>query len=155
MALDYSWDPQIYVITDGSKQTFALLNPETYGASYTDATYSTDGIYNFQGGQSRAARLIWDSDGNLRAIYAFTNADFSGAPSEVTPEVGDTFTILDQWYDLATQEYTSEEGDTLTFGTAPWTYSAVPAPAGTYNVGFIAEDIDGNYTEQYVDVEVQ
>ena len=88
-------------------------------------------------------------------MHAFTNADFSGAPSEVTPEMGDTFTILDQWYDLATQEYSYAEGDTLTFGATPWTYEAVPAPAGTYNIGFIAEDLDGNYSEQYVDVEVR
>ena len=155
VALDYAWSPLIYTISDGQKQTFALLNPETYGASMTEATYSTDGIYAFQGGGTRAARLIWDAQGNLRAVYGFTNVDFSGAPSEITPEVGDTFTILDQWYDLATQEYTSEPGDVLTFGDTPWTYSAVPAPAGTYNVGFIAEDLDGNYTEQYVDVQVQ
>ena len=155
VVLDYSWDPLIYVISDGVNQTFALLNPEAYGASLTDATYSTDGLYNFQSGQTRAARLIWDAQGNLRAVYAFTNADFSGAPSEVTPEAGDTFTILDQWYDLATQEYSYAEGDTLTFGATPWTYEAVPAPAGTYNVGFIAEDLDGNYSEQYVDVEVR
>lgn len=155
VTLEYSWDPAVYVISDGAKQTFALLNPETYGASYTDATYSTDGIYTFQSGDSRAARLIWDSQGGLRAIYGFTNADFSGAPSEITPSVGDAFTILDQWYDLATQEYSYAEGDTLTFSTTPWTYSAIPAPAGTYNVGFIAEDLAGNYTEQYVDIEVR
>lgn len=130
-------------------------NPETYGAKASESTYSTDGIYTFQGGDTRAARLIWDSEGYLRAIYGFTNADFSGAPSEITPDVGDTFTILDLWYDVATQEYTYENGDTLTFGNEVWTYSAVSAPAGTYNVGFIAEDLDGNYTEQYVDIEVQ
>lgn len=155
VTLDYAWEPTIYLISDGTNQTFALLNPETYGAKASESTYSTDGIYTFQGGDTRAARLIWDSEGYLRAIYGFTNADFSGAPSEITPDVGDTFTILDLWYDVATQEYTYENGDTLTFGNEVWTYSAVSAPAGTYNVGFIAEDLDGNYTEQYVDIEVR
>ena len=155
VSLDFTWEPSIYVISDGTRQTFALLNPETYGARVSESTYSTDGIYTFQSGETRSARLIWDSEGYLRAIYGFTNADFTGAPSEITPEVGDTFTILDLWYDVATQDYSYENGDTLTFGNEPWTYSAVPAPAGTYNVGFIAEDLDGNYSEQYVDIEIQ
>ena len=155
VSLDFTWEPSIYVISDGTRQMFALLNPETYGARVSESTYSTDGIYTFQSGETRSARLIWDSEGYLRAIYGFTNADFTGAPSEITPEVGDTFTILDLWYDVATQDYSYENGDTLTFGNEPWTYSAVPAPAGTYNVGFIAEDLDGNYSEQYVDIEIQ
>ena len=155
VSLDFTWEPSIYVISDGTRQMFALLNPETYGARVSESTYSTDGIYTFQSGETRSARLIWDSEGYLRAIYGFTNADFTGAPSEITPEVGDTFTILDLWYDVATQDYSYENGDTLTFGNEPWTYSAVPAPAGTYSVGFIAEDLDGNYSEQYVDIEIQ
>jgi hypothetical protein len=153
--LAYTWDPVLYAISDGQQTVPALINPETYGATVAESTYSTDGIFNFGTGETATARLIWDSQGNLRAIYGYTNADFTGAPSEITPQRGDTFTLLDTWYDVETQEYRNAEGATLTFGTTPWRYTAYAAPAGAYNIGFVVEDLQGGYDEAYVDVELR
>ncbi len=153
--IEFEWTPTLYAIDDGTRQVQALLNPETYGASAEDATFSTDGYYVFAGGDRRYAQLIFDGRGELRAVFGFTNPDGTGAPSEITPESGDQFILLETWYDLQTQDYATTEGETLTFGDSVWTWSPIPAPAGLYNVGFIAEDLDGNYSEAYVDVQVR
>jgi hypothetical protein len=65
---------------------------------------------------------------------------------------------LEQWIQLNDEgeevEMTEEEGDTLTFQGEPFIWEAVIAPSGIYEVGIIAEDLDGNYYEAYAEVEV-
>ena len=153
--IEFEWTPTLYAIDDGTRQVQALLNPEGYGATAEDATFSTDGRYVFASGEKRYARVIFDGRGDLRAVFGFTGADGTGAPSEITPQAGDRFILLDTWYDLATEAYYTTEGETLTFGATPWTWFAIDAPPGRYNLGFIVEDLDGNYSEAYVDVEVR
>jgi hypothetical protein len=115
-----------------------------------------EGFYVYrESGDRRYAKLFFDGAGALRSVFGFTGADGQGAPREIVPQAGDTFVLLDTWYDLGTQEYFTEEGATLTFGDEPFTWTQIDAPAGLYNVGFIAEDLDGNFSEQYVDVQVR
>jgi hypothetical protein len=155
VAIDFEWEPVLYAIDDGAQVVPALLNPEDYGATAEDAAFSSEGTYVFAGGERRYAKLIFDGRGDLRAIFGFTNPDGTGAPSEITPAVGDQFILLDTWYDLATQDYSTSDGASLTFGETPFTWVNIPAPAGLYNIGFIVEDLDGNYSEAYVDVQVR
>lgn len=155
ISIDFTWEPTLFAINDGTRTVPALLNPEDYGAQAADTTYSTEGHYLFAGGERRYAKVFFDGAGNLTAIYGFANEDGSGALAEITPEAGDSFVMLDTWYDLKTETYASRDGETLTFSGTPWTWEAIPAPAGTYNLGFIAEDLDGNYSEAYVDVNVK
>jgi hypothetical protein len=51
--------------------------------------------------------------------------------------------------DQAESENFSREGGTLTFGPEPFFIEEIPAPAGSYILGFIAEDVDGQTREQY------
>lgn len=157
VALDFEWEPTLFAIDDGARTVQALLNPESYGATAEQATYSTEGYYVFsQSGERRYAKLIWDNDGNLRAVFGFIGtAEDPGAPSQITPRAGDRFILINTWYDIANDDYFTTEGETLTFGATPFTWTTIPAPAGLYNIGFIVEDLDGNYAEAYVDVEVR
>jgi len=155
--IEFEWEPTLFAIDDGAQVVQALLSPEDYGATADAATYSTEGYYVFnESGQRRYAKIIWDNDGNLRAIYGFTGtADEPGAPSEITPETGDQFILINNYYDIANDAYFSEEGAVLTFGDTLPTWTTLDAPAGLYNVGFIAEDFDGNYAEVYTDIQVR
>ncbi|MBL8044983.1 MAG: hypothetical protein JNL09_00500 [Anaerolineales bacterium] len=155
--LEFEWEPTLFAIDDGAQVVQALLSPEDYGASADDATYSTEGYYVFsESGQKRFAKIIWGNDGNLRAIFGFTGTeDEPGAPSEITPETGDQFILINNYYDIANDDYYSEEGAVLTFGDELPTWTTIDAPAGLYNVGFIAEDFDGNYAEVYTDIQVR
>jgi hypothetical protein len=137
----------------------ALLNPEDYGASPEEAIYAVEGIYTFaEGGEQRYATLYF-SNGQLRQIFGFTGADGNGAPREITPKRGDTFTILEKWMDLDAQgnvvNNARQEGDTLTFGEEMFTWKQLYAAAGDYIVGFIIEDLDGNSQTSFVQVIVR
>jgi len=150
----------LYAISDGTNTEFALLEPDTYGTSSDQNVYTVDGIYQFAaGGNPRYATLYFDGNGALIDVYGFSDLNGTGAPREITPQPGDQFTIEEQWMDLGDAEseeaeFYNVEGGTLTFGTQGFTWEEIPAPAGLYEVGFIAEDLDGNYYEEYAPVVV-
>lgn len=156
--IDFDWEPTLYAISDGATEVQVLLYPEDYGADADNASYSVDGQYTLAStGNTRFAQILFAGDGSMRAVYLYTNADGTGAVSEIVPRAGDTFTPIHYYYDLTTGELFSEPGDqTLTLtGPQSLEWFTIDAPAGEYEVGFIAEDFDGNYVEAYVDVTVR
>jgi hypothetical protein len=157
--LAFSWEPIVFAIDDGATSAVALLNPENYGASSEEAVYSTEGIYTFaDSGERRYARLYL-SNGQLRQVFGFTGENGTGAPREIIPQKGDTFTILEKWLDLDARgnvtQVAQQEGETLTFGEAMFTWEQLYAAAGEYIVGFIVEDLDGNSQTSFVQVTVR
>jgi hypothetical protein len=164
-AMAFEWEPLMFAISDGVDQVVALLEPEQYGASWEDAVYTVEGIYTYaDGGESRYARLYL-RDGLLRQVFGFTGGDGQsregglGAPREIIPQSGDTFTVLERWLDLDEQgnvvQVTRQEGGTLVFGDQMFTWEELDAAVGEYIVGFIAEDLDGNAYETYTSVSVE
>jgi len=157
--LAFTWEPVVFAINDGVNSAVALLNPESYGASPEEAVYSAEGLYTFgDSGEQRYARLYF-SNGQLRQIFGFTEEGGQGAPREITPQSGDTFTILEKWLDLDPQGNVTgtaqQEGETLTFGDAMFTWEQLYAAQGEYIVGFIVEDLDGNSQTTFTTVEVR
>lgn len=157
--LRLEWEPTVFEVTDGSQQVVALLNPGRYGVSPQEAVYTVDGIYTYaRDGETRRARLYF-RDGALRQVYGFAGEDEAGAPREITPEQGDTFTILEQWLDIDSSGQgttpASQEGATLTFGADTFRYQEVYAAAGPYVIGMVVEDLDGSQVEAYTQVEVR
>lgn len=152
VSVDYDWEPYIYAINDGTNSVRALLSPDTYDAE--SPTYSTNGIFTFaDSGEQRYATLYF-RDGELTEVFGFTGdaATSGGSPREITPRPGDQFTVLEEGYTLsdeAESETFSREGGTLTFSQEPFFVEEIPAPAGSYILGFIAEDVDGQTQEQY------
>lgn len=152
--VSYDWEPIVYAISDGETSIRTLFSPETYGES---PTYAVEGIYTFvDGSPDRYARLYF-SDGELSEVFGFAGSGTSGtgAPSEITPQPGDQFTVLEQGFNLAADvengeddSYSGEVG-TLTFGDEPFFIEETPAPSGNYVVGIIAEDLDGRTVETY------
>jgi hypothetical protein len=117
-----------------------------------------DGIYTYTDGVERAARLYF-SDGVMRQVFGFTGEGFTGAPREILPQAGDTFTVLEQWIDLdengAFTTTATEPGGVLTFDAAPFIWRTLDAAVGRYVVGFIVEDLDGNSQATYTTITVQ
>lgn len=149
----------MFAISDGTTTKKALFQPQTYGAQREDATYTVDGTYTFvDSGEQRAARLYF-RNGVLRQVFGFTNENETGAPREISPQKGDTFTIQEQWLDLdqngRVTKSTTQQGGVLTFGDQPFTWKEQNAAHGDYVIGFIVKDLDGNATEVYTAVTVQ
>lgn len=87
-----------------------------------------------------------------------TGDDQASAPREITPQPGDTFTLLEKWLDITSSgaaQAAYENGETLTFGAAPFTWEQLFAAEGSYVVGFIIEDLDGNQYPVYTQITVQ
>jgi hypothetical protein len=157
--MEFEWEPVVFAINDGVNSVVAMLTPRTYGATFEDATYTTDGIYTYaDGGEARYARLLF-RDGVLRQVFGFTGEGGTGAPREIIPQPGDSFTVLEKWMDLdqsgRVAEIVTQAGNTLTFGDQMFTWEELDAAAGEYIVGFIVEDLDGNSVEVYTRVRVE
>jgi len=157
--LEFEWEPIVFAISDGENTVQALLTPETYGASFEDAVYTVDGIYTYgDDGESRYARLYF-RDGVLLQVFGFSEENGTGAPREITPATGDTFTVLEKWLDLDAQGRVTgearQEGGTLTFGDQMFVWEELDGAPGQYVIGFIVEDLDGNIQESYAPVIVE
>ncbi|MCP4426182.1 MAG: hypothetical protein GY803_16955, partial [Chloroflexi bacterium] len=117
--LEFEWEPIVFAIDDGVNSVVARFTPQSYGAAPEDAVYTVDGIYTYaDGGETRYARLYFQ-DGLLRQAFGFTGEGGTGAPREIHPQSGDTFTVLEQWLDLdangRVSESATQEGGALTF----------------------------------------
>jgi hypothetical protein len=99
------------------------------------------------------------SDGVLRQVFGFTGEDGTGAPREIIPQPGDSFTVLQRWLDLDQSGKVSgvaaQEGGTLTFGDQMFLWEDLDAAEGEYTVGFVVEDLDGNAYEAFSAVAVE
>jgi hypothetical protein len=150
----------LYAISNGQEQVPATFNPQSYGATYEEATYSVDGIYTYGSaeGGSRYARLYF-MNGALQRVYGFTGDQFTGAPREIQPQTGDSFTVIEEWLDLNEQggvaDRAYEAGGTLTFTDQLFTWEVMDMAAGDYVVGFIARDLDGQTQQVYAQITVK
>lgn len=160
--LEFEWEPFIFGINDGTTVVPALFQPETYGAAAEDAIYTVEGNYTYADGETRRGRLYFSNeDGMLVQVYGYTgeSEEALGAPWEIVPSPGDSFTVLEQWMDLdesgAVASIEMQEGGTVTFGDVPFTWEELDAAAGTYIVGFIIEDLDGKRFPVYEQVVVE
>jgi hypothetical protein len=157
--MNFDWEPTLFSITDGTQSAVALFNPASYGANPEEALYAVEGTYTFNDtGEQRKAEMLF-KDGRLFQVFGYYGDDTAGAPTEISPAPGDSFTILYQWMELDSSGRVTgvvpEEGETLVFGSAPFEWEQVYAPAGDYLVGFIVSDLDGNRTQAYLQVQVE
>ena len=157
--MQFTWEPIVFAISDGVTTAEALLTPASYGASAEEAVYTVDGTYTFSdSGDTRKARLYF-ANGQLQKVASFTGSNSASAPREIVPSVGDTFTISEKWLDLDSQGNVTatsyQDGKTLTFSKAGFSWKQLYAAAGDYLLGFIVEDLDGNQVASYGQIKVQ
>lgn len=157
--LTFDWEPVVFAISDGDLSVPALMEPESYGRSYEEAVYTVNGIYRFADtGEELDAELHFQNQ-YLVAVFGFTGQAEMGAPHEITPQAGDQFTVFEKWLDLGAdsgiKEIVYQAGQTLTFGSQPLTWQELYAAPGSYVVGFIIEDLDGNQYPVYTPITVR
>ncbi len=157
--MSFSWDPIVFGISDGTQNAAALFEPVQYGATAEEAEYTVEGNYTFrETGESRYAQLHF-RNGALTQVIGFEGEADTGAPREITPTQGDTFTILEKWMDVDSNGNVTgvvkENGTTLTFGALPFKWVQLYAAQGQYLVGFIVEDLDGNPYPVYTTITVK
>jgi hypothetical protein len=156
--LSFTWEPTVFAVNDGQDRAVALFTPQSYGATAEDALYSVEAMYTFaDSGASIPARLDF-RDGNLVQVFGMSGDEQASAPREITPQPGDTFTLLEKWLEITSTgaaDIAYENGETLVFGTDPIGWEQLFAAEGEYVVGFIIEDLDGNQYPVYTQITVQ
>ncbi|MFZ5881999.1 MAG: clostripain-related cysteine peptidase [Chloroflexota bacterium] len=155
--LSYEWTPTLFALNDGQSSAFALFEPDDYGAADEAITYSVYGVYTPADGSEPNYAILLFAEGEMFQAFAFTGEDGGGAPWEITPQAGDQFTVL---HTIQTEDENGEvltsyqEGDTFTYGDQGFLWEEFPAPAGSYVVGFIVEDFDGNTYARFAPIAV-
>lgn len=158
LSVDFEWDGTVFNLSDGENSAFALIEPSDYGAPEEDSTYAVYGQYYYAGEKKPTAAVMFLKGGQMDSVYGYARDDFSGGMSEIIPSMGDQFTIYDQWITLDDNgnfvETTLQAGGTVTFSKKGISWEEAVGTSGTYVVGFIAEDLDGNQYEQYTTVDL-
>jgi len=159
-SINFNWDGSLFSVSDGTTSVLALFTPVAYGASASDAVYTLSGTYTFaDSSEQKFAQLLF-MDGKLTRVFGYQGHDDTGAPAEITPAEGDTFTILQKWMDLDSNGNVTQvvevPGDTLTFSSnSIFAWSAVYAPVGEYLVGFMVSDLDGKTSQSFTRITMQ
>ncbi|MDD5591207.1 MAG: clostripain-related cysteine peptidase [Dehalococcoidales bacterium] len=157
--LQFTWEPVVFAISNGTTSIPALFKPESYGRSFEEAVYVVDGIYTYSDGDEQRAARLYFVNGVLRQVFGFTGEREASAPREITPSAGDTFTVLETWLDLDQSgevlDTASQQGSTLTFGSEMFTWETFDAAVGEYAVGFVVEDLDGNQQQAMTRINVK
>jgi hypothetical protein len=160
LAFDFDWEPTLYFMSDGNEANdqFAFFEPTVYGVSNTDDVYSVRGVFQYAGSTSEIdAVMEFGGDGKMKNIYGFNGENGAGAPREITPQPGDTFTITEEWLDFNQNpdgEFVDYIGGTMTFGDQPFEMVPYYAYSGNYTLGVIVTDLNGNSVEEFVEVTV-
>jgi len=160
ITLRFDWDPKVFTISDGMNTALALFTPQQYGATAENAIYTVEGIYTFADSGERLNAFINFRDGEMVSVFGITGTDDTGAPREITPKLGDTFTLLDKWLQLdangnVTDTELLESETVLQFRNQAFTWEEAYAAEGDYIIGFIVTDLDGNSQQVLTQVVVQ
>ncbi len=145
--LNFAFEPILYTISDGTQDVMALFNPVDFGKDYKNAIYAVHGTYTFKDtGEKRAAQLLF-KDEKLFQVMGFVGMQAGGAASEITPSLGDSFTVKEQWMTTNAQGQVTgselREGQTLTFSNKPIVAVTKYLPQGKAVIGFMVSDFDG------------
>ena len=147
-------------MSDGNEANdqFAFFEPSVYGADQSGDIYTVRGVYTFtKDGAQIEAVMEFSGDGEMQNIFGFDGEGGSGAPHQITPQAGDTFTIYDEWLEFDQNpegELTDYLGGTMTFGDTPFKFVPYYAFSGNYTLGIVVEDLNGNRTAEYIELTV-
>jgi hypothetical protein len=119
------------------------------------------GLFTVQGRLQRAdgsapvdANLVFDHVRRQLVRVWAAQSDASAAPAEITPQPGDSFTIIDFYLD-ATNEISREPGISLTFDEGGQLYfDWRPLPNGDYFLGLSAANVAGASETAFIDLAV-
>ena len=137
-----TWDARTWSISDGLRQTEALLWPSEQGS----LSRAIRGEYVPKEGQPIEGCLFFDSlTGRLEHVWAFREHAGSLAPFEILPRNGDSFIVWDTLLeDSGNLRY--ERGTTLRFADLPFAITQRPAKDGDYALALRLVDIAGRIT---------
>ena len=148
------------LLTDGRDWALGFLKPAVLRGAGAELTYALEALYQagWRGKQHRA-RLLFSGAGEVTRVLGLRDLGPGEAPRPFNPRQGDRFTPLLRLYRPAGGEGEVAEkaivrGNPLKWRTQGLQWKAVPLLPGTYRVGLVAEDLDGQLHRRYAGVVV-
>jgi len=129
----------------------ACMTPECYGVEPDAQIWSLEGIYQRGGGEPFRVKLEFDNQGALVRKTGFYPTAVNGevSPFELLIEDGDTFepfvTLIDEKGELST----GTVNPIMLGGGNQLHWQRIDACPGTYHVGVVVEDFDGQSTRSH------
>ena len=135
----------------GEGFTLACLTPERYGVETDAQIWSLEGVYQRGGGEPFRVKLEFDNRGALVRKTGFSPASIGGlyAPFELLIEEGDTFepyvTLINDKGEISTGTVNA----IMLGGGNLLHWEQMDACPGTYQVGVVVKDFDGQLTRAF------
>ena len=152
----FDWEPAMYYLDDGTHDEFILLYPQDYGPPDEPAIYAVDGVYKMANGNAEYEAIIhFTGDGEMREIIGYNeSAEGLLAPFQITPQIGDQFYVYQEWFEEGEFVYYLND-EPFTYSGEDFSFQAYDADPGLYLVGFVVEDLEGNfYYSDYAEINV-
>jgi len=160
ISFDFDWEPTLYFMSDGNEANdqFAYFEPTVYGVDASGNIYTVRGTFKYADSDSEIDAIMeFNGKGKMQNIFGFNGQNGTGAPREISPQAGDTFTITEEWLDFTQNpdgEFVDYVGGTMTFGDTPFTMAPYYAYSGNYTLGIIVTDLNGNDVSEFTEVTV-
>jgi hypothetical protein len=151
-------EPFLRLLTDGQVWTFGFLEPQAPQSPTTGIIYTQEVLYRpVRGRRKGRAQISFDATGEAKSVLVSSDLAGGAAPRPVNPRRGDRFTPLLRCYrpveaGLVTHKAFVQGSAIKWHGRLQW--QAAPLIPGTYLVGLVAEDLDGQLHRRYAELVV-
>jgi hypothetical protein len=155
-AVAYKFYPTLYLLTDQEgRAALASFIPDRYLPGPAKTDFTVGGRYTFAANdEQRSAALTFNPEGKMTRAVSFAESGlFAASPRPVRPAEGDRFEPLISISDP--KEWKNEDllGDPVAVSKGLRRTTEPPLP-GSYRVGLLVKDHDGNSTRAYTHLEV-
>ncbi|MCP5099346.1 MAG: hypothetical protein GY943_27650 [Chloroflexi bacterium] len=148
----YVWNTTVTYLYDTAENgDFVVMWPTTYNSPL----FTVQGQYRrADTGDAIEANLVFNnSTGTLTRVWSFQASNSAGV-AELMPQPGDLFQIYSFYLDRK-GEIVRELGPELQFDDAGKVYfDRRPLPNGSYQFGFVAENVSGNTASDFIDLTI-
>ena len=146
--------PSQRLLTDGQDWAMGYLKPVVPRGGAMSPVYRLEALHRTGWiRRPRRAQLEFTSAGQATQALSFRELELGAAPRPFNPRPGDRFTPLLRLYRPAGEEGAIVEKAIVRGNTLKWRqgmqWQSAPLVPGTYLIGLVAEDLDGQLYRRY------
>jgi hypothetical protein len=153
-------EPFLRLLTDGQIWAFGFLKPRAPKSPPARVGYKLEALYRpARGRRQNRAQVSFDATGEAKSVLVFGDLGGRAAPRSLNPHRYDRFTPLLQCYRPANEAGVAARKAFVQSNTLKWRdhlrWQAAPLVPGTYLVGLVAKDLDGQLHRRYAELVVE
>jgi hypothetical protein len=155
--IEFEIKPEGKLLFCGEGFTMACLTPERYGVKQEEQIWSLEGVYQRGGGEPFRAKFEFDNQGALVRKTGFYPTSVKGlvSPFELLIEDGDTFEPYVTMISEEGEMSTGTVNPIMLGGGNQLHWERIDACPGTFHVGVVVEDFDGQKIRRYSSISIK